>query len=299
MFCRPPTSPRLLVGHRRHRDGAELRRERADAEPGEQHRPRHDLRPRAGIERGHQDDDAGEQREETRTARRAAATRREELGHADGREQQRDRQRQQAHAGRDRREPERDRQEQRHHEEQPGLQEVLEEERREPAPELRVASIAGSTSGSRSPATSRRSPTRGTPRRRAPPASMSQIAGDSPSHSGAPAWAARTPTSPERRMPNTTSPSPSADSTVPTRSRRAPLARRARRPCGASSSEDADHDDDFTGEDPPPREVRREQAADQRTGRDRDRAGRGDEAVGARALRRARSSTRPGRRSPA
>ena len=64
-------------------------------------------------------------------------------GHADGRDQQGERQREQADAGRDRGEPERDRQEERHHEEQPGLQQVLEEEHREPALELRVVEHRG------------------------------------------------------------------------------------------------------------------------------------------------------------
>ena len=71
-------------------------------------------------------------------------------GIADGRDQQRDRQREQADAGRHRREPERDRQEQRDHEEQPGLQQELEEERRQPA-----AAAAGSRASSGRPAARR------------------------------------------------------------------------------------------------------------------------------------------------
>src|SRR6202007_2017619 len=59
----------------------------------------------------------------------------EKLGNAHGGEQQRDGQWQQPDAGRDRRKPERRGQEQWHGEEKAGLQEVLEEKRREPAAE--------------------------------------------------------------------------------------------------------------------------------------------------------------------
>ena len=109
----------LLVGHRRHGDGAELRRQRADAEAGEQHRPGHDLGPGAGVEqRDHaRRCPANSARNPSRTTRRGEAFG-EELRDADRGEQQRDRQRQEPHAGGDRRQPERDRQEQRHREEQ-------------------------------------------------------------------------------------------------------------------------------------------------------------------------------------
>ena len=53
---------------------------------------------------------------------------------------------------------------------------------------------------------------------------MSQITGESPSHSGAPAAGCTKPHDPERRMPNTIKPRPSADSAVPTRSIRTPFA---------------------------------------------------------------------------
>src|SRR5262249_62177248 len=55
-----------------------------------------------------------------------------------------------------------------------------------------------------------------------PPASTSQITGDSPSHVGASALGWTKPQVPERRIPYTISPRPSADSTVPARSSRAP-----------------------------------------------------------------------------
>ena len=64
---------------------------------------------------------------------------REQLRDADRGEQQGDRERQQANAGFDRRQPERDGQEQRNREEHARLQQVLEEERRQPAAQRRVA----------------------------------------------------------------------------------------------------------------------------------------------------------------
>ena len=51
---------------------------------------------------------------------------------------------------------------------------------------------------------------------------ISQITGDSPSHSGAPGLGRTKPHVPERSTPYTIRPRPSADSTVPTRSSRAP-----------------------------------------------------------------------------
>jgi hypothetical protein len=56
--------------------------------------------------------------------------------------------------------------------------------------------------------------------RTTPPASISQIEGDRPSHSGADGFGWMKPHSPVRRMPNTTSPRPIADKPVPTRSSR-------------------------------------------------------------------------------
>ena len=63
--------------------------------------------------------------------------------------------------------------------------------------------------------------------------------------------------------------------------------------------EDDEDDQDLTGEHPAPREVRGEQAADQRASCHRDRAGGCDQSVGTWALVRDRSSTRRGRRSRA
>ena len=58
-----------------------------------------------------------------------------------------------------------------------------------------------------------------------PPPSISQMVGDRPSHSGAPGLGLTNPHVPERTIPNTTSPRPSAESAVPTRSSRTPARR--------------------------------------------------------------------------
>ena len=67
VFCTPPTSPLCVVGHRGHGHGPELRGQRADPEAREQHRPGHDLRPGARVERGQHDHDASEQARGTRS----------------------------------------------------------------------------------------------------------------------------------------------------------------------------------------------------------------------------------------
>ena len=73
----------LLVGHRRDGHGTELRRQRADAETGEQHRPGDDLRPGTGVERGDEHDEAEEQREEPELADPPRRRLREHLGDPD------------------------------------------------------------------------------------------------------------------------------------------------------------------------------------------------------------------------
>ncbi len=83
-------------------------------------------------------DDPGQERQVAELDDPAGRGVGEELGDADGGQQQRDRQRQEPDARRDRRQPEGHRQEQRHGEEQPGLQQVLEEERGEAAAQHRV-----------------------------------------------------------------------------------------------------------------------------------------------------------------
>ena len=133
VFWRPPTSPLCSSGTDGDGDRAELRRERADAEAGEEHRPGDDLGAGAGVERGDEHDQAEEQHEEPELGDPPRRRLREHLRDPDRGDHQRDRQRQDPHAGVDRGEPERDRQEQRHREEQAGLEQVLEEERGEPA----------------------------------------------------------------------------------------------------------------------------------------------------------------------
>ena len=120
------------------------------------------------------------------------------------------------------------------------------------------------------------------PRSTRPPASTIHTTADSPSHDGASGLGRTKPHEPPRRMPSTTRPRPSADRPVPARSRRAGW--------GAMSvilrGEDEDDRDDehLAGEHPPPRGVRREQAADQRTGGHGDGPGGRHQAVGARAV---------------
>jgi hypothetical protein len=70
----------LLIRHRRHGHAAELRGQRADAKPRQQHRPGHDLGPGAAVERGRQDNDACEQREEPELDNAAGRGVREDLG---------------------------------------------------------------------------------------------------------------------------------------------------------------------------------------------------------------------------
>jgi len=90
-----------------------------------------------------------------------------------------------------------------------------------PPRSVRFRSMAGSTSTA--PPRARRwfshhEKTRST----SPPARISQNTGDNPSHAGAPALGWTNPHVPERKTPYTSSPRPSADSTVPTGSSRAP-----------------------------------------------------------------------------
>ena len=93
----------LVVGHGGDGDGAELRGERADPEPDEEHRHEDDLRP--GVRRragraGRRCRQAA-RRARTRTTRRGE-TSREETRDADGGGQERDREREQSSAGRKR-----------------------------------------------------------------------------------------------------------------------------------------------------------------------------------------------------
>ena len=115
------------------------------------------------------------------------------------------------------------------------------------------------------------------------PARISQTVGERPDHDGPPGFGWIQPHSPERSTPKTSSAEPER------RQHRADHVEvRARAPTGASAirrgrSEDDEHEHDLAGEHPAPGEVGRAEAADQRPDRDRDRAGRGDQAVGGRA----------------
>jgi peptide/nickel transport system permease protein len=85
---KPADLAALLVGDRRHRDAPELRRQRSDTEAGEQHRPRHDLGPGAGVERAHHHGQPGEQGEEADLDDPARGCVRKDLRDAGGGEQQ-------------------------------------------------------------------------------------------------------------------------------------------------------------------------------------------------------------------
>ena len=191
----------LLVGHRRHRHRAELRRERADAEPGEEHRPGDDLRTGAGVERGDEHDEADEQHDEAELGDPPRRRVREHLRDPDRGDHQRDRQREDPDAGVDRREPERDREEQRHREEQAGLEQVLEEERDEAAPQQRDPQDRRVEQRRPGRCRGGASPRRGTRAAPTPPPRISQITGDRPSHVGASGFGCTNPQVPERRIP--------------------------------------------------------------------------------------------------
>ena len=113
------------------------------------------------------------------------------------------------------------------------------------------------------------------------PRKISTIVGDSPRIAGAPGFGKTHPHALERSIPKTASPSPVAESTAPTRSRW------VRDSTGASCTRRASTRiiatiTNLTDENPPPREVRGGDPADQWAERHRDRPGRHNQAVGAR-----------------
>ena len=112
------------------------------------------------------------------------------------------------------------------------------------------------------------------------PARISHTTGDIPNTDGAPSAGRSQPHSEERSTPKTTSPMPTAQSSEPSRSMRAILDRCVGDPAG--EQDDAGPDEHLAGEHPPPGRVCGGQTADQRSEGDRDRAGRSDQAVGAR-----------------
>ena len=199
----------LLVGHGRHGDAAELRCQGTDAEPGEQHRPRDDLGPApASSAAMSTTSPANSARNPSRTTRRGEAFG-NSLGNSHGGEQERDRQRQESYAGGDGGEAEGHRKEQRHGEEEPGLQEVLEEECRQPACAAFVfRSMAGSTSAP-SPRSSRWfSHVRKSSNTTATGEDQPDHRRQTRAHSGASGLGCTKPHVPERRMPYTMSPRP-------------------------------------------------------------------------------------------
>ena len=133
----------LVVGYRGDRDGAELRRERADPEPDQQHRHEDDLRSGVLVEQGEEDDVAREQREEADANDEPRRDVGEQARDPDRGDEQRHRQRQKPRSGRQRRQAEADREVQRHDEEEAGLDEVLEEEHDQPTGQLLVPQHVG------------------------------------------------------------------------------------------------------------------------------------------------------------
>ena len=288
----------LLVGHRGDGHRAELRRERADAETGEEHRPGDDLGTGAGVERGDEHDETEEQHEEPELADPPRRRVREQLGDPDRGDHQGDRQRQDPDAGVDRREPERDREEQRHREEQAGLEQVLEEERGEPAAQQPDPQDRGIEQRRPGRCRAGASPTRGTRAAPRPRRGSARSPARAPTTSARPASAARTPTCPSAGSRRRSGPSPSAESAGADEVEAGAFL--LRRVGGAPVEEEDDADDEhLADEHVAPRPVRGEEPADQRTDRDRDRAARRHDAVGARPIGLARSSTPPAPRSPA
>jgi hypothetical protein len=139
VFWTPPTSGLSSSGHRRDRHGAELRGERADPEPDEEHRHEDDLGPGVRVEPGEQHDRAAEQREWADAHDQAGRGAREDARDADGGREQGHREGQETGARLEGGQAERHRQEEGHDEEEPGLDEELEEEHRQPAGQLPVA----------------------------------------------------------------------------------------------------------------------------------------------------------------
>ena len=220
MFWTPPTSPVCSSGTEETVTLPSCEASAPIPRPASNIGQVHDLRPSAHVERATMTTmPANNERNPIWTTRRG--DRSETASGHPRRPAASDGQRQQPHAGRDRRQPERHRQEQRHGEEQASLQEVLEEKRDKPAAQDRVPQhrrINQRGGAARQRRFSHHKKTRST----TPPARISQITGDNPSHSGAPALGWTKPHVPERRTPYTTSPRPSADNTVPMRSSRAP-----------------------------------------------------------------------------
>ena len=133
MFWSPPTSPLCSSGTAETVTAPSCDASAPMPRPARSIGQSDDLGPGALVERGDEHDQTEEQHEEPEAADPPGRRVREQLGDADRGDHERDRQRHDAQPGVDGREPERDREEQRHREEQAGLEQVLEEERGEPA----------------------------------------------------------------------------------------------------------------------------------------------------------------------
>ena len=185
--------------------------------------------------------------------------------------------REKPHTGVDGRQAESDREEERHDEEEPRLHQVLEEEHRQAAGELPVAQhrraherLLAARLPARLPAEEEpddEEPAEHEPdrRRQARPRGAVGLGLD-PAPLARAEHAEDEQSEPERREHR-------ADDVE----LRPLLDRRVRDP--PREDEDRDHEHDLAGEDPPPREVGRAEAADERPDRDGDRAGRRDEPV--------------------
>ncbi len=234
---------------------------------------------RAGVERGDEHHEAEEQREEPEAGDPPRRRVREHLGDPHRGDDQRDRQRQDPHAGLDRGEPERDREEQRHREEQPGLEQVLEEERSEPAAQepdpqdrrieqRRAAGVAAVLLPLEEPeqhhAAAQDQPDHG---RQAQPGGRVRLRLHEPPRPGA-----EDPVDDEAEAERRERGADEVEA-------RALLLRGVRRtPVQQQHDPDDEH---LADEDVAPRPVGREEPADQRADRDGDRAARHHEAVGA------------------
>ena len=205
--------------------------------------------------------------------------------------------REEAHPGGDRREAEGDRQEQRDGEEQPRLQEVLEEEGGQAAAQGPVEQDRRVDEGLAAALDPAALPGEEAARATIPPPRISQIDGESPSQCGPSGLGWTNPHEPAFRMPNTIRPRPErrqggADQIEPGPA----LGRRVGHPAG--EGEDHGHDQDLAHEHVPPGGIGREQAADERAGRDRDRARRGHQTVRPRPIGGGRSWRRRAQRWP-
>ena len=290
MFCRPPTSPLSVVGHRRDGHRPELRGERADAQPDEEHRDDDDRGGRRRCRCRRAGPDARQHQEEAERAPRAAATpSASTLGTPTAATSRATDSGMIRTPVSMRGEPEHHGQEQRDDEEHAGLQQELEEEHDQAAG--RAGGSAASPDARAAPARSLRGgPARGrTARPRAARRAISQNVGEMPEQrrarraSAHPAPLARAQHA-EHRQPEADHREDGADEVE--------AGLRPRRGVGDPAGQDQDHDHDDAPRRRTPSATRRRwwRPADERAGGDGDGARGRDEAVGLRAARAAGSS---------